>query len=88
VREVLTVARRTCSTPRCTEAPYSRLWVQPADRGKPDARSASRGWPSRPSVRAGCDPFPRNDAMRQGGGTKIGKILDNLGVVEVEFLSP
>jgi hypothetical protein len=41
VREILTVARRTCRFPRCTEAPYPRLLVQPAERGKPDALSAS-----------------------------------------------
>jgi hypothetical protein len=41
VREILTVARRTCSPPRCTEAPYPRLSVQPAERGKPAALSVS-----------------------------------------------
>jgi hypothetical protein len=41
VREMLTVARRPWSPPRCTEAPYPRLWVQLAERGKPDTLSAS-----------------------------------------------
>jgi len=40
-RGMLTVARRTRSLPRCTEAPYPRLWVHLAKRGKPDTLSVS-----------------------------------------------
>ncbi len=42
----------------------------------------------KPRTGRSCDPFPRNDATRQGWGAEVEEIFDNLGVVEVQFLSP
>ena len=42
----------------------------------------------KPCTWRSCDPFPRNDATRQGWGAEVEEIFDNLGVVEVQFLSP
>jgi hypothetical protein len=53
VWEILTVAHRTCSILRCTEVPYARLLVQPAERGKPVALSASESGTESPKRKCG-----------------------------------
>ena len=63
MREMLTVARRTWSLPRCTEAPYPRLWVHPAERGKPDTLSA----------RVPRTEAPKRKCGERGSGERTGR---------------
>jgi len=56
---MLTVARRTCSPPRCTEASYVPLWVQTVKRGKPDSLSGAV---------QGVSPRSRPNVSKGNGG--------------------
>jgi len=67
---------------------YSPRGPGSRSRGSSRGSHAPPGRTGEPCTGRSCDPFPRNDATRQGWGAEVEEIFDNLGVVEVQFLSP